>query len=277
MRQTITAFLVVRNEERIIGRCLESLKDVVDEIVVVHDGECTDATLRICQQYTDRIFVRPWLANCDPHRPFALEKATGDWVLQIDADEVLSEELRKELRSLVECADVDLYCFIWPFTDGNRSLTVTIRHPYRPCLARRNKLYFYGLPDECFQTYGRRKKVPLLLEHRPLYNNYTWHKFRTKWLPNARLRARLIWKDPEEIPCYGIEDRQSLVKHLSGYRRHPLLRMPLIFLRFLAYHLYKGMWRIGPIGLKISLMSALDNARVSYYVFKYRPRKPQPS
>lgn len=271
MRQTITAFLVIHNEERVIRRCLESLKDVVDEIVVVHDGECTDATLEICRQYTDRVFVRPRMANCDPHRPFALDKATGDWVLQIDADEFLPEELRTELRRLVECPDVDLYCFVWPFTDGKRSLTLTIKHPYRPCLARRNMLYFYGMPDQSLQTYGRQKRMPLILGHRPLYDNYTWHKFHTKWLPNARLRARFIWNDPEEIPCFGLRDRMPLAKYLAANRRYPLLRMLAVFLRFLAYHLYKGMWKIGPAGLKITLMSALDNARTYYYVYKYRP------
>lgn len=275
MRQKITACLVVYNEERVVGRCLESLNDVVDEIVVVHDGECTDATLKICQQYTDRVFVRPWMANSDPHRPFALEKATGEWVLQLDADEFLSEELRRELRSLVECPDVDLYCFLWPYTDGKRSLTLTIKHPYRACLARRNKLYFYGLPHQTFRTYGRQKNVPLILEHRPLYDNYTWHKFRTKWLPCTRLLAKLIWKDPEEIPCYGIKDRESLVRDLAAYRRRPLLRMPVAFLHFLAWHLHKGMWKIGLKGLKITLMSAADNASLHYYIFKYGPSRIQ--
>lgn len=267
--QTITACLVVHNEEQVIRRCLESIKDVVDEIVVVHDGECTDATLEICRRYTDKVFVRPAVGEAEPHRPFSFEQATGDWILWIDADEYLSPELRMHIRDLVQCPDVDLYCFLWPYTDGKRSLTVGIKHPYRACLGRRAQLYFYGLPHEAFGTYGRQMKVPLELVHRPNYNNYTWAKLRTKWLAWARLEAEFIWKEPSEIPWYGVKSPEDLIRLLERRRRRPLMSTPGRVLFHLGWQLYRGMWKIGVTGLKIAIMEALYLAAVNYYIFKY--------
>jgi len=273
MRQTISACLVVYNEEKIIQHCLENLKDVVDEIVVVHDGPCTDKTLDICRQYTNKIFIRHRIGCSEPHRPFSFEISTGDWVLWIDADEVLSQELRKNIKDLVEDSDVDLYYFIWPYTNGVRPLSISIEHPYRACLARRCKLYHYGLPHEPLRTYGNIKKVPFIMEHRPTYNNFTWNKFRTKWLPWTYIHAKWIWKDPNEIPCYGVKDKNSLLLHLERFRHRPLLKIPEKFIYHLAYQIYKGMWKIGIVGLKITLLGAINKATFLYYVYKYRPKK----
>lgn len=274
MGHTITACLVVYNEELLIRRCLESLKGTVNEFVVVHDGPCTDRTLDICREYTEKIFVRPHIGEGEPHRVFSFEQATGEWVLQIDADEVLSPELRASLRDLVNRANVDLYCFLWPYTDGHRPLTLGIQHPYRPCLARRSKMYFYGLVGQVIQTYGTVRKVPLVLEHRPGYDNFTWQRFRTKWIPWIMLHAKWLWRDPQEIPCYNVKDKDSLATFLKRERRFPLLRLPVYAIFQFAYQIYKGMWRIGLPGLKIAAMSAAYNAGVRFYTFKYRPRRP---
>lgn len=272
MEQTISACLVVYNEEKIIQRCLESLKGVVDEIVVVHDGPCKDRTLDICKLYTDKIFIRDRIGVAEPHRPFSFQVATGDWVLLIDADEVLSPNLHENLRGLVKCDDVDLYCLVWPYTDGDRLFT-KIQHPYRACLARRSKMYFYGIPEEPLRTYGNVKKVPFVLEHRPKYNNYTWHKFRSKNLVWFRILAKMIWMSPQEIPCYGVNDKISLVRRLQGYRRNPLLKTFTNFFFHLAWQLYKGLWKIGIVGLKIAFMRSVFKACIYYYTFKYKPKK----
>lgn len=55
----ISACLVVRNEEKVIERCLNSLKGAVDEILIVHDGECGDNTLKIAKKFNADIFIRP--------------------------------------------------------------------------------------------------------------------------------------------------------------------------------------------------------------------------
>ena len=82
----ISAALIVRNEERRLARCLESLRGVVDEIVVVDTGS-GDATVSIAQDFTDRVHAFAWIDDFAAARNCALEQAHGDYVLAIDADE----------------------------------------------------------------------------------------------------------------------------------------------------------------------------------------------
>lgn len=97
--KTISAFIVCCNEERQIRRCLESVA-WCDEIVVVDSGS-TDATLSICQEYTSKVFYHPWQGYVGQKR-HALSLCSGDWVLNLDADEEVSPELAQELRSLAD-------------------------------------------------------------------------------------------------------------------------------------------------------------------------------
>jgi glycosyltransferase involved in cell wall biosynthesis len=95
---SITACIICRNEEKNIGRCLESLK-WVQEIVVV-DSMSTDRTVEIAQAYTDRIFQREWPGYA-AQKNFALSKAKTRWVLSLDADEAVSKALCEEIGSEV--------------------------------------------------------------------------------------------------------------------------------------------------------------------------------
>ncbi len=88
--EKISAFIICKNEETVIGQALESLK-WSDEIIVI-DGKSTDRTLEICRSYTSKIFQRDW-TNFGEQRNFALEKTSHPWVFYLDADEVCSQEL----------------------------------------------------------------------------------------------------------------------------------------------------------------------------------------
>ncbi|XFA72605.1 glycosyltransferase family 2 protein [Thermosynechococcaceae cyanobacterium Okahandja] len=84
----VSACLIVRNEAANLQRCLSSVQAVVDEIVVVDTGS-TDDTVAIARQFTDKLFSLPWGDDFAAARNYSLEQATGDWILVIDADEVL--------------------------------------------------------------------------------------------------------------------------------------------------------------------------------------------
>ncbi|MEZ4651262.1 MAG: glycosyltransferase family 2 protein [Candidatus Eisenbacteria bacterium] len=90
----LSALVITRDEEAGIARCLAALS-FCDEIVLV-DAESTDRTVEIARGYTDRIWVEPWRGYSE-QKSFALEKCRGDWVLWIDADEVVSAPLRDEI------------------------------------------------------------------------------------------------------------------------------------------------------------------------------------
>jgi glycosyltransferase involved in cell wall biosynthesis len=94
---SISAFIVCCNEERQIRRCLESVT-WCDEIIVVDSGS-TDQTMKICREYTDKVSHHPWQGYVGQKR-HALGLCSGDWVLNLDADEEVSAELAQELRDI---------------------------------------------------------------------------------------------------------------------------------------------------------------------------------
>lgn len=102
----ISAVINTRNEEKNIGYCLETLR-WCDEIVVV-DMESTDRTVEIGRRFTNRIFSYPLVTNFDLAKKFAVEQATGDWILLLDADEMISPSLASTLRQLACKEGVDI-------------------------------------------------------------------------------------------------------------------------------------------------------------------------
>jgi len=98
-RKTLSVVIIAGNEEKRIGDCLESVK-WADEIIVV-DSESTDRTVEIAKRYTDKVFIRKWEGYA-PQKKFAIEQATCDWVLSLDADERVSPELKNEIEKVLE-------------------------------------------------------------------------------------------------------------------------------------------------------------------------------
>ncbi len=96
----LSVVIIASNEERNILRCLESVKPVADEIVVV-DSMSADQTASLCKEFGCRVFQREF-DGYGPQKQFAVDKASNDWVLSIDADEVVSEELKDELQGMFE-------------------------------------------------------------------------------------------------------------------------------------------------------------------------------
>ena len=105
--EKISVVIITKDEEWNIRDCLESVK-WADEIVVVDNGS-TDRTLSICQEYRARVFQEEW-KGYSGQKNSAIEKAGNEWVLNLDADERVSPELRQEMqKSLEENQDVDGY------------------------------------------------------------------------------------------------------------------------------------------------------------------------
>jgi glycosyltransferase involved in cell wall biosynthesis len=98
--------MIVKNEEQLLARCLESVKDVVDEIIIVDTGS-DDGTLAIAATYQASIIQHNWQNNFALARNVGLEHATGEWILVLDADEELESQTRAEIRSVIANTDAD--------------------------------------------------------------------------------------------------------------------------------------------------------------------------
>lgn len=101
----LSVALAIFNEKSTIARCIESVYDIADEIVVV-DGGSTDETLSILKKLDKKGIMKVFHEENPPmfhiNKQKALEKCTGDWILQLDADEVVSAELGKEILLRLE-------------------------------------------------------------------------------------------------------------------------------------------------------------------------------
>jgi glycosyltransferase involved in cell wall biosynthesis len=96
--QKISIVIITKNEEEALRNCLESVKDF-DEIIIV-DSFSTDNTVSIAKEYTDKIFLRKF-DDFSSQKNFTLTKCRNDWVLLLDADEVLSEQLKEKIKSSI--------------------------------------------------------------------------------------------------------------------------------------------------------------------------------
>lgn len=102
----ISAVINVRNEAENLEKCLKSIKNLVDEIVIV-DMHSTDNSIEIAKKYGAKIFYYRFLKVVEPARNYALSKATGKWILLLDPDEYLGKSLKKELSYITKRTDVD--------------------------------------------------------------------------------------------------------------------------------------------------------------------------
>jgi glycosyltransferase involved in cell wall biosynthesis len=260
---TISACIPVRNEEAVIERCLRSVDGVVDEIVVVHGGPCSDRTLEIAERYGCRIVMGEHHGHGEWNTPVAYEHARGEWLLNLDADEFLSDELRARLRELVRRRNVEGYAFLWPLWNGRRY--VTRGGPYKLVLMRRSATRMIGLSHVPERVEGTVREIPLLLEHRPAYNNFGLTAMATKWRRWALIQAREYLSDPGVVPRFNYPGavrwtrRRRLANLLS-----PLLILPagvhtfLYVLRAEREHLRlrEGLWFAFTQGLYRSMVTA---------------------
>lgn len=108
MSHLISFCMICKDEENVIERCLNSVKDIVDELIVVDTGS-TDQTVNIAKKCGATVYHLPWNDDFAAARNFGLEKANGDWVLFLDADEQLHLEDGMKLRNLIQLSDDAAY------------------------------------------------------------------------------------------------------------------------------------------------------------------------
>ncbi|MCM1048677.1 MAG: glycosyltransferase family 2 protein [Clostridiales bacterium] len=98
---TISLCMIVKNEEKLLARCLDSVADIMDEIIIVDTGS-TDRTKEIAARYTDKLYNFEWVNDFSAARNFAFSKAEMEYIYSADADEVLDEENRAAFKKLKE-------------------------------------------------------------------------------------------------------------------------------------------------------------------------------
>ncbi|MDD7403815.1 MAG: glycosyltransferase family 2 protein [Butyribacter sp.] len=140
---SISLCMIVKNEEKVLARCLDSLAPVMDEIIIVDTGS-TDSTKEIAKRYTSQVYDFAWTGSFADARNYAASKATKEYIYTADADEFVDRENQEKLLQLksillpeIEMVQM-LYC-----TNGENNTVYNFEKEYRPKLYRRLRKFVW--------------------------------------------------------------------------------------------------------------------------------------
>ena len=158
---TISACMIVKDEEKLLPQCLESIVDVVDEIVVVDTGS-TDGTVAIAKSFGARVYHHPWENDFSKHRNQSIDYATGEWILIIDADEKLCEG-GALIKEVIKDNSIDSIFFTVISYSDNKS-SQTFNNSPRLFLNNGNIIY-QGIVHNRLIGFQKSKNSPIKLLH----------------------------------------------------------------------------------------------------------------
>ncbi|MFH1412008.1 MAG: glycosyltransferase family 2 protein [Candidatus Omnitrophota bacterium] len=165
-RERLSVVIIAKNEEGRIAKCLDSLK-WVDEVVVV-DGMSTDRTSEICEKYGAKVIRHEFEGDFGLERNIGNDNCTGDWILQLDADEIVPEEFRERLMKMLSGNDEHA---AYGFVRKNIFLGRFMRyggwyhHSYH--LFRRGRAHYAGKVHHQLIVDGKTGKMDVGVEHYP--------------------------------------------------------------------------------------------------------------
>lgn len=143
---TISLCMIVKNEEKILKRCLDSVADLVDEIVIVDTGSA-DSTKQIAAEYTQQVYDYVWRDDFSAARNFAFSKATKEYIYSADADEVLDAENRKRFLQLKATLLPEVEIVQMKYANQLQFSTVyNYDEEYRPKLFKRLRGFVWEAP-----------------------------------------------------------------------------------------------------------------------------------
>lgn len=157
----LSLVMITKNEEDKLRRCLDSVKDIVDEIIIVDTGS-TDSTKDIAFEYTDCVYDYVWDDNFSNARNYAIDKSTGDWNLILDADEYITEIDIEALNNIMNNSKIIGQVKIISFYEEDNEIKNSSSFISR--FAPKNS-YFEGAIHEQLQGSYPIYKLPLVLEH----------------------------------------------------------------------------------------------------------------
>jgi glycosyltransferase involved in cell wall biosynthesis len=229
--------VIAKNEAKRIGACLDSLS-FCDEILVIDSGS-TDGTQDIVRSKGAALIERAW-AGMNDQKDFGREQARGEWVLNLDADEVVTAELRDEIRAVIEQSDPRIGAYRIPFRNYFRDSWVR-RCGYYPDphirLVRRARAYW----DKSFPAHDRvivEGEIGTLFQHIDHFSFDSMSHYLEKSAGYADAFAR-----------------DALAR---GRRSGPLTILVHTTFRFFKAYVLKGGFLEGSLGLTISGLQAIQ-------------------
>lgn len=166
---SLSLCMIVKDEETVLGRCLASIKDAVDEIIVVDTG-CTDSSIAIAKAFGAEIHEFEWIDDFSKARNYAFSKATKDYILWLDCDDYITSKVLEDLIKLKETLSTDVDSVTMHYIlsqDANGNTTNSLRR--NRIVKRSNNFKWIGQIHEYLEVSGNIINPDLSVIHGKLH------------------------------------------------------------------------------------------------------------
>lgn len=252
MNNKISALVVAKNEEKQIAACLDSL-NFVDEIILVLD-KSTDNTKKIALKYTKKIFCGSWELEGE-RRNFGIKQTNFNWIIEIDADERVTEPLKKEIKESIKKKNFDYFII-----------------PVENLIGEKIIKYGWGA------YFGKSAYVGLFRKDKKSWGNQRVH-------PNLYLKGNKGPKLKNSIKHFYCKDMSDFLRKLDSYssanaldllenknKENLLKNLRRLFSRFWKSYILRKGYKEKKIGFIIALMASLYPL-ISYLKYRSMLRK----
>lgn len=156
---TLSVCIIAKNESEVIGRCLDCVKSFADEIVVVDTGS-TDNTKEIASKFTDKVFDFKWINDFSAARNFSFSKATMDYVMWLDCDDIIDEDNQKVIYLLKDALpSFDCDTFMAKYDVGGSMTTMVTR------IVKNGSCKWEGFVHEYLASTSKRINLDFTITH----------------------------------------------------------------------------------------------------------------
>jgi glycosyltransferase involved in cell wall biosynthesis len=251
MKENISVFIITKNEEDKIERCLQHVT-WADEIVII-DSNSIDKTRAITKRYTKKVYTKKF-EGYGQQKQAAIEKCTNNWILEIDADEIVPEKLHNEIRQLQENPGKMNKCAAYIITRQEYFLKKPLMTSKIPRLYKKQSVRYTGEIHERLQVNGKMGYLKEKIEH-------------------ESDRYDTIAKRVDKINEYTKTEAEKRIKEEPWSICKVLIKMTIMPCGYFCWlYVRKGLvWR-GYRGLIWSLLTAyyhfLIYAKIYEYIYK---------
>lgn len=170
---TLSLCMIVKNEEDVLGRCLDCVKSFADEIIIVDTGS-SDRTKEIASSYTDQVFDFQWIDDFSAARNFSFAQAKMDYCMWLDADDVIREEEQEKIKKLKEQLTPDLSVVMMKYvTAFNDEGEPVFFYDRERIVKNRAGFIWQGRVHEVIVPSGKIHYTDIQIEHHSIKTEYS--------------------------------------------------------------------------------------------------------
>lgn len=250
---TISLCMIVKNEENILARCLDSLRGLMDEIIIVDTGS-TDSTKEIARRYTDKVYDFSWCDDFAAARNFSFSKASMEYIYAPDADEVLDENNRRKFMMLKAALLKEIEIVQMKYiTPAEYNTVQNAASEYRPKLFKRLRTFTWINPvHETVRLDPVVYDSDIAIQHLPqsLHGKRDFSIFKRFYEKNGTLPKNTVSMYAKELlKCGSFEDLKDAAAFFEGeYLKAPSEESTCVLSRY--YRLSGDSDRFFSIALK---------------------------